>query len=649
MKKIFTLLTMALLAIGAQAQTTINTISFGSKASPASLVDSYSSGQFVLTRTDTDSKHAIDQNDAFFGTADAQVKFETRLKTGGKSGSKNQLSLTIPKDGTLRVYVRTGKNADTNRNLVLTQNGNKLIDKAIVESDAIAVAGLDEADPAKEVNVYPVIEVKVVAGSVDVTYPTNSLNFYAFELEFEGVVEDVEPEFSLTKSEIYTDEVSQIIVTGKTDLDGLTLNDVEYDNSIINIDEETGVITPVAEGTSTITFTTEALDGVYKAGSANLSITVKEVPEAPEFGQWNFSEPAFTRYSSITEDITVAGLTIHASSSKSLAIDTNSKTMDGYNFTHRLKLNGEGSEDGRYLSFEVSGPCTINVYGMAASSSATDRNLIVTSGSFGGTELYNAPILGDQLYKVTLEVTEATTIYVYSNNSINLYGIFVTTPLEPTEPTVWDFTQELSSADASNLETADAWTFDSEKNYWKNSESLVTGRNVYTALEANGEELEIAKGLTFARDNNEGIAAERIMIAPAKYLAVNGSSMLINLGKLAKDDVIRMRIKGAGADERSLTPTNADVTEGSLTTSDTEVHEVSLIVPEDGSVTFKTTNGFQFLAIAINDDLPEYTGISVINAETEGAADAPVYNLSGQRVDENYRGVVIKNGKKMIK
>ena len=29
-------------------------------------------------------------------------------------------------------------------------------------------------------------------------------------------------------------------------------------------------------------------------------------------------------------------------------------------------------------------------------------------------------------------------------------------------------------------------------------------------------------------------------------------------------------------------------------------------------------------------------------------ANAPIYNLSGQKVDQNYRGVVIKNGRKYL-
>ena len=41
------------------------------------------------------------------------------------------------------------------------------------------------------------------------------------------------------------------------------------------------------------------------------------------------------------------------------------------------------------------------------------------------------------------------------------------------------------------------------------------------------------------------------------------------------------------------------------------------------------------------------TGINNISAE-EANADAPVYNLAGQRVGKNAKGVLIKNGKKYV-
>lgn len=46
-------------------------------------------------------------------------------------------------------------------------------------------------------------------------------------------------------------------------------------------------------------------------------------------------------------------------------------------------------------------------------------------------------------------------------------------------------------------------------------------------------------------------------------------------------------------------------------------------------------------------DLPDTNGINDI-AEQEVGPSAPVYNLSGQRVGSNYRGLIIKNGRKYI-
>jgi len=411
MKKIFTLLAGVLLSMGAHAQTI--TWGAGDVADKGTLDGKTFGEGFVLTITDTDkSKLAIDGSDAYFGDETTQVKFTHRLKTGGKSSSKNAISLTIPSSGTLRVYARTGSNDAKDRNVVLTQNGTKLVDKVLLESEAVVV-NLEERisgdNPTGETKVYPIIETKVTAGIVAVTYPTNGINFYCFEFESDG------------------------------------------------------------------------------------SVVV---------------------------------------------------------------------------------------------------------------------------------------------------------PLDPTPATTWDFTKELGTDDAANL-AADAtnWSFDSENGYWANK-TVLTERNVFTALKANGAELAITKGLTFTRDNSSGLEEGRIRIAPEKFFAINGSAVIINFGTLAKDDVIRIRMKGAGESERSITPSNAEATEGSLTTADVDQHEVSLKVKVDGEVTLTPTNGFQFLAITINADLPVVDGISTIKAET--TTDAPVYNLQGQRVDASYRGVVIKNGKKAI-
>jgi len=165
-------------------------ILFGDAAVAAgSLAASYSDGSFVLSRVDNDNKHAIDLNNAYFGDASAQEKFTSRLKVGGKSSAKNSLSLSIAGTGTLKVYVRTGSNSATDRNLILSQGGSTLYNKVVQESDAIVVemeSAISETNPTGETKVYPVISVPVTAGTVSIEYPVNSLNFYCFEFVPQG-------------------------------------------------------------------------------------------------------------------------------------------------------------------------------------------------------------------------------------------------------------------------------------------------------------------------------------------------------------------------------------------------------------------------------------------------------------------------------
>lgn len=173
MKKIFTLIAAVAFAATASAQV----LSFDTEYAKGSVPASFANGDLKLTVTDTDGKLAVDANSAYFGTSESYVSFDHRLKTGGKSSSKNNLTLSLPSDGVLKVYARTGSNSATDRNIVLTQNETELVNKILLEEDATTTT-IGEA----EKKVYPVITVEAKKGDVAVTYPTNSVNIYAFEL-----------------------------------------------------------------------------------------------------------------------------------------------------------------------------------------------------------------------------------------------------------------------------------------------------------------------------------------------------------------------------------------------------------------------------------------------------------------------------------
>lgn len=138
----------------------------------------FEAGDFKLTLVDTNAKMAIDDNNAYFGTAEEYQKFSKRLKSGGKSSSKNAMTLSVPSAGTLKVYARTASSSATDRTVVLTQNETELYNAVVLEADAIEVPMGEEQKATK---VYPVISVTVEAGEVAVAYPVGAINFYGFE------------------------------------------------------------------------------------------------------------------------------------------------------------------------------------------------------------------------------------------------------------------------------------------------------------------------------------------------------------------------------------------------------------------------------------------------------------------------------------
>ena len=177
MKKFFTLIAAVALAASVNAQV----LTFSQKYAKGSVPATFSADGLELKVVDTDGKMEVDANSQYFGTAESYKNFSFRLKSGGKSLTKNNLILTVPSDGTLKVYVRTGSSSATDRNVVLTQNGTELVNKILLESEAVSVP-MTVDNVTKDTKVFPVISVPVKQGDVAITYPVNSVNFYGFEL-----------------------------------------------------------------------------------------------------------------------------------------------------------------------------------------------------------------------------------------------------------------------------------------------------------------------------------------------------------------------------------------------------------------------------------------------------------------------------------
>ena len=94
----------------------------------------------------------------------------------------------------------------------------------------------------------------------------------------------------------------------------------------------------------------------------------------------------------------------------------------------------------------------------------------------------------------------------------------------------------------------------------------------------------------------------------------------------------------------TITPSTFTMTKGDWTD-----FEATITGTGNVKITFET-NKYRFFLDEVLAVPPTTTGISSIhNSQFTIHNDAPMYNLAGQRVNKNYKGIVIQNGKKFIK
>ena len=165
-----------------------------------------------------------------------------------------------------------------------------------------------------------------------------------------------------------------------------------------------------------------------KTSVKNYFVTINRFTPAVPGGnkEWNFSVAPFGETKEYSTETILDELTL-IPSDKTIKFNTNSKSMDGYDFTYRLQFQGTGDPTKNAVKFAVTGACTVTIYGIAGNSSATDRPVVISDGT---TELFSEVILGNALQKKVYNYTGgAGNLYVYSGNSgINLYMIKVVYP-----------------------------------------------------------------------------------------------------------------------------------------------------------------------------------------------------------------------------
>ncbi len=241
----------------------------------------------------------------------------------------------------------------------------------------------------------------------------------------------------------------------------------------------------------------------------------------------------------------------------------------------------------------------------------------------------------------------------------------------------WDFTNWSAEtvanlkagSDWSDVEKADANPYEptelsKENCFWQIDAAADVNADGY--LTANGVVIKELEGLKYTNTNNRSLAiAVNYPVAGgtgfgpyhgASYLWLGASKKnYFIIPNVAAGSTIKMGVEshkltdargvelyvGAGTEGAKLLDKD-----GNAVATPKEYQEQEWVVPADAASTdiqIYNTNGCHIYYIEVVGSTGGVEDITVADDE-----NAPMYNLQGVQVDENYKGVVIKNGKKYI-
>ena len=371
---------------------------------------------------------------------------------------------------------------------------------------------------------------------------------------------------------------------------------------------------------------------------------------------WNFSDWEAKDY---TETVTIDGLTVTATADAKITIDGSNKTVDEVKYTQRLKTGGSGGENSRTLSFAVEGACKIEVI-LCSASGSENRLLNICAGTYKKEEYLTQldAVAGDPAKQTYTYTGEATTIYLGSYNSgINIYAIYVTPAGDSGEQPGEGDDQPGEGGETEGV--APILVKDATTNG-----NLVVPEVIVDPAKAENHCIKVASPANAAEEWD----AQIFISAPEAFKEGD----VIALAMSIKADAAQAE---AGCQLHS-TPGNYQHWQATgianFTTEWTEYkgqYTITKKTSDDGtdgigaqtlafnlSVKGGSANNLYFDDIVltvngkevINESFGDSVAAGIIFVKTQDGENGATYNLAGQKVDENYKGVVIKNGKKFI-
>lgn len=294
-------------------------------------------------------------------------------------------------------------------------------------------------------------------------------------------------------------------------------------------------------------------------------------------------------------------------------IDKGSKSIDGFTLSKRIKINKDATATSRYIKFKVNGPCVITVYGMSGSDE--ERTLGI---NIGGSEVATLVQDKTEMGKVSYNYTSATEAEVVlfckeGTGTFNVHGI-----------TVSDVNVTVSEYGWS--------TYVAEENVVV---SDIEGLEAYAITGASGTSITKSDALTTIKAGVpvllKGTASQKF------YLPLAGSG--------AADPSDNLLIAGAGANVNYNDNAGFNYVlgvEGGKAMFLRIVSGTPANVPVGKAYLALTSDPAGARTLDLDGDVTAIKNIKV------GTEDNVYYDLQGRRVLYPTKGLYIVNGKKVI-
>lgn len=338
-----------------------------------------------------------------------------------------------------------------------------------------------------------------------------------------------------------------------------------------------GLNSSVNIGTITVTGTLEQVSAEATTKATTTETTTETTTVTPAGDIVATINASDLTAGDITANTVSGQFKLIADATNKLTVEANSKSLDGYTFTQRLKTNGTGAVDKRAISFTTTGAGNVIFYAMSGSNKE-DRpvNLLNAEGTTVGT----VTVSGTTFAKYTIAIPSAGTYYLVSGKSgINFYligtdvaladqkadatTVTTTTTETSTEATTAttttkadDTTETTTTAPAGKAfaVSGDSWSAENDSvPTWLNGGKLTTATNnsgytAFAAESANGtaftKTVEVTKNTSFTIDVADALTAS-VFIA--------GDNNTANKG------VIKATFTDESGTVTDITPTNASL------------------------------------------------------------------------------------------